>query len=86
MLVLLSTLSGSGAGVVLIQPDLAFVVTALAFVAEISLAVVLSWRSTSETNFALAVPSIRHVRADGCLPTFESASVPRLVLLSQPRR
>ena len=84
--VLLATLCGWGAGASLIQPDLALAVTVLAFVAELSIAFVLAWGSSPELRSGLVVSSIGHVQADGWIPTWGSGSVPRLVLLSQPRR
>jgi len=77
------TLCKCGASAVLIQPDLALMITALGFVAEIG---VMAWSSlASQTNALLAVPSIRHIRVDGWLPICGSGPVPRLILLSQPR-
>jgi len=84
--VLFSTLFRWGAGASLIQPDLALAVTALAFVAELSIAFVSTWGSSPEFRSGLVVSSIGHVQADGWIPTWGSGSVPRLVLLSQPRR
>jgi hypothetical protein len=84
--VLFLTLSNWGASAVLVQPDLALVVTALAFVAEFGIARV-SWsKQALPARSLLAVPSIRHVRVDGWLPICGPGPVPRLVLLSQPRR
>ncbi len=80
-----STLCHWGSNAVLIQPDLALAIVALGFVAEIGITRV-SWSSlATQANALLAVPSIRHIRVDGWLPTCGSGPVPRLVLLSQPR-
>jgi hypothetical protein len=80
-----SALHHWGTGAVLIQPDLALVVTAIGFLAEIGITRG-SWSDlASRANNLLAVPSIRHIRVDGWLPTCGSGPVPRLVLLSQPR-
>ncbi len=84
--VLFSTLCRWGASASLIQPDLALAVTALAFVAELSITVTLSCWSAPGISAGLVVSSIGHVQADGWFPTWGSGSVPRLVLLSQPRR
>lgn len=84
--VLLGALFGWAACAVLIQPDLALFATGLAVVVAFSLVAVLTWRVTSDAGSRLAVPSIRHIRADGWQPTCGSGPVARLVLLSQPRR
>jgi len=84
--VLFSTLWRWGAGATLIQPDLALAVTALAFVAELGISFVSTWRSSPELRSGLVFSSIGHVQADGWIPTWGSSSVPQLVLLSQPRR
>jgi hypothetical protein len=84
--VLFSTLYRWGAGAALIQPDLALAVTALAFVAELSITVMVSCWSAPGISAGLVLSSIGHVQADGWLPTWGSGSTPRLVLLSQPRR
>jgi hypothetical protein len=81
-----STLSGWGAYAVLIQPDLALIVTALALVAEVSIASVLWGRVVLADSAALPLPSLRLVRADGWMPTCGTGTVPHLILLSQPRR
>jgi hypothetical protein len=82
-----STMSGWGACGVLIQPDLALVVTALAFVAEVSITTTVLWaRLPLAARSVLALPPMHLVPADGWMPAGAAGSVPRLVLLSQPRR
>ncbi len=81
-----ATLGGWGAGAVVVQPDLALVVAALAFVAEVALTTALWGRVRCETLSSPGVSFIRLVHADGWMPTCGAGSVPRLILLSQPRR
>ncbi len=84
--VLFSTLCRWGAAATLIQPDLALAVTALAFVAELSISLASACASSVEYRSGLVFSSVGHVQADGWIPTWGSSSIPQLVLLSQPRR
>jgi hypothetical protein len=81
-----ATLCSGGAYAVFVQPDLAIVVTAVALVAEVSISSVLWGQLSFVSRTALALPSLRLGPTDGWMPTCGTGSVPRLILLSQPRR
>ena len=81
-----ATLSGWGAYAVLIQPDLALIVTALALVADRQYRLRLVGTGGPGDSAALPFPrSASSGPTAGCRPAGPE-TVPHLILLSQPRR